>query len=183
VSPTLRQSGELFRKVQDFLTLLPVRPALVEDNKLSLQLANGSRIVSLPAVESNIRDFSGASLIIEDEASRVDDDLFFATKPMLAVSGGRHILMSTPYGPHGHFYEMWENGGEDWERVRVTASDCPRIPASFLEQERRTMPQRWYDREYNCLFTDVEGAVFRYDDLVLALSSDVEPLKLGGAVT
>src|SRR4051794_3777886 len=30
VSPSQRQSSELFRKVQDFLTMLPVRPALLE---------------------------------------------------------------------------------------------------------------------------------------------------------
>jgi hypothetical protein len=183
VSPTLRQSGELFRKVTDFLHRLPVRPTLVEENKLSLALANDSRIVSLPSSEANIRGFSGVTLIIEDEASRVDDDLFFSTRPMLAVSGGQHILMSTPYGPRGHFYDAWEHGGDAWDRIRITVSDCSRIPAAFLEQERRTMPQRWYDSEYHCLFVDVEGAVFRYDDLLRALSSDVEPLKLGGTVS
>src|SRR5262245_61533674 len=55
LSPSLRQSAELFRKVSDFLSLLPVRPALVEDNRLSLQMQNGSRIVSLPSKEANIR--------------------------------------------------------------------------------------------------------------------------------
>ncbi len=73
VSPSLRQSSELFRKVMDFMKLLPIRPKMVEENKLSLQLGNGSRIVSLPG----------------DEASRVSDDLHRAVRPMLAVSGGR----------------------------------------------------------------------------------------------
>jgi hypothetical protein len=180
VSPTLRQSGELFRKVQEFLARLPIRPALTEDNRLSLTMQNGSRIVSLPAIESNIRGYSSVNLVIEDESARVPDELYFAVRPMLSVSGGQHVLMSTPYGPRGHFFEAWENGGGEWERVRVTASDCPRIPAAFLEEERRTMPQRWFDSEYNCLFTDVEGAVFRFDDLLVALSGDVAPLKLGG---
>lgn len=57
VSPTLRQSSELFRKVTDFLSLLPIRPELVEDNRLSLQLKNGSRVVSLPSKEANVRGF------------------------------------------------------------------------------------------------------------------------------
>jgi hypothetical protein len=175
ISPTLRQSGELFKKVQDFLARLPARPALTEDNKLSLQLTNGSRIVSLPGNEANIRGFSAATLIIEDESARTPDELFYAVKPMLAVSGGRHVLMSTPWGPRGHFYEAWENGGAEWERIRVPASDCSRIPAAFLAAERRAMPERWYDSEYNCLFVDVEGAVFRFDDLLSALSDDVEP--------
>ena len=103
VSRSLRQSGELFKKVQESLSFLPVRPKLDEDNRLSLQFANGSRIVSLPGSEENIRGFSSPSLIIEDEASRVSDALYLATKPMLAVSQGRHILMSTPWGKRGHF--------------------------------------------------------------------------------
>ena len=61
VSPSLRQSSELFKKVSEFLALLPVHPALIEDNRLSLQLANGSRIVSLPSKESNIRGSCGNS--------------------------------------------------------------------------------------------------------------------------
>jgi hypothetical protein len=180
VSPSLRQSSELFKKVQDFLMALPVRPALIEDNKLSLQLRNGSRIVSLPSKEDTIRGFSGASLIIEDEAARVTDGLFYALRPMLAVSNGRHILMSTPWGRRGHFFEAWETGGADWQRIRIPATECPRIPAAFLTEEQRTMPWVWFDSEYNCLFTEVDGAVFRYDDLLVALSADITPLQLGG---
>jgi len=180
VSPSLRQSAELFRKVQGFLSALPVRPARVEDNKLSLQLRNGSRIVSLPSTEATIRGFSGASLIIEDEAARVTDELFYALRPMLAVNNGRHILMSTPWGRRGHFFEAWENGGPGWTRIKITAHQCPRIPASFLAEEQRSMPKLWFDSEYNCEFTEVDGTVFRYDDLLVALSADVEPVKLGG---
>jgi hypothetical protein len=75
-------------------------------------MKNGSRIVSLPSKEANIRGFSGVSLIIEDEASRVGDDLYLAMRPMLAVNQGRLILMSTPWGKRGHFFEAWEHGGE-----------------------------------------------------------------------
>src|SRR5215204_1245877 len=32
VSPSLRQSSELFKKISEFLARLPARPALVEDN-------------------------------------------------------------------------------------------------------------------------------------------------------
>jgi len=103
VSPSLRQSSELFRKVGEQLKKLQCKPKLLEDNKLSCALDNKSRIVSLPSSEGTIRGYSGASLIIEDEASRVDDELYRAIRPMLAVSNGRLILMSTPFGKRGHF--------------------------------------------------------------------------------
>ena len=105
VSPSLRQSGELFRKVSGYLKALEQTPRLLEDNKLSMTMMNGSRVVSLPSKEATVRGFSGADLIIEDEASRVPDDLYSAMRPMLAVSDGRLILMSTPFGKRGHFHQ------------------------------------------------------------------------------
>lgn len=182
VSRSLRQSAELFKKVQDMLSLLPVRPKLDEDNKLSLQLVNGSRIVSLPGSEETIRGFSGVALLIEDEASRVSDALYLATKPMLAVSQGRHILMSTPWGKRGHFYEAWEHGGAVWERVTVTAHQCPRISSAFLAEEQAQMPANWFASEYLCQFTDAVDQVFSHDDVMGAVTDEVSPLFARGAV-
>lgn len=176
VSRSLRQSAELFKKVQDFLSLLPVRPQLDEDNKLSLQLANGARIVSLPGSEETIRGFSGVSLLIEDEASRVSDSLYFSMRPMLAVSQGQHILMSTPWGKRGHFFESWENGGANWERVKITAHECPRISSAFLAEEQEDMPESWFKSEYLCEFTDTVDQVFSHAHVMAALSDEVEPL-------
>jgi hypothetical protein len=175
VSPTLRQSQELFRKVVYFLSLLPLRPQLLEDNKLSLQLANGSRVVSLPAKESNVRGFSGPSLIIEDESARVMDDLYLALRPMLSVSNGSHILMSTPFGRRGHFFDVWEHG-EGWEKVKITAAQCPRISREFLLEEQRTMPSNWFNAEYNCLFTETVDSVFAYADVMGAMDTTIKPL-------
>jgi hypothetical protein len=62
-----------------------------------------------------VRGFSGTSLLIVDEAARVDDELYYAVRPMLAVSGGVLMMLSTPFGKRGVFYEEW-TGGECWER-------------------------------------------------------------------
>jgi hypothetical protein len=80
LSPSMRQSSELFRKVTNLLSLLEPKPTLTEDNRLSLTLQSGSRVVSLPSSEATVRGFSGASLIIEDEASRVPDELYRAIR-------------------------------------------------------------------------------------------------------
>lgn len=175
VSPSQRQSSELFRKVTEYLARLDVLPELEEDNKLSCALANGSRVVSLPSKEATIRGFSGASLIIEDEASRCPDDLYRAVRPMLAVSGGRLILMSTPWGKRGHFFEEW-TGHNAWERISIKATECPRISPAFLAEEKRSMPARWYAQEYACSFEETNDAVFTYDLVMGALSDTVKPL-------
>lgn len=176
VSPSLRQSSELFRKVADWLARMPNPPELPEDNKLSCTFANGSRIVSLPSTEATVRGFSGVNLIIEDEASRVPDNLYRALRPMLSVSGGSIILMSTPFGKRGHFHEEWVHGGETWERTEITAAHNPRITPEFLAEERRSLGDWWYQQEYECQFMDAIDNVFSYEVVMAAINSEVKPL-------
>ncbi len=158
ISPSLRQSGELFLKVKESLRGLAEAPQMAEDNKLSLTLANRSRIVSLPSSEGTIRGFSSVSLIVEDEAAFVSDELNTAVRPMLAVSGGQLILMSTPKGRRGHFFEAWERGGEAWDRIKIEASEVSRIAPDWLEAERKDMFRRGmadlYAQEYQGAFVN-----------------------------
>jgi hypothetical protein len=177
LSPSLRQSNELFKKMTDNLKKLKQRPKLIEDNKLSAQFDNGSRIVSLPGKEGTIRGFSGAALLVIDEASRVDDATYKAVRPMLATSGGKLILLSTPWGKRGFFFDEWLNGGETWQRFKITAYDVPRIPEAFLEEERRSMGPFFFDQEYLCEFKETVDQVFSYDQIMGALSSDVKALE------
>src|SRR5215203_6426377 len=128
LAPALRQSQELFGKVLGFYRDLD-RPITAQaERKLSLELENESRIVTLPGTEKTIRGFSGAAWLIVDEASRVADELYFAVRPMLAVSGGALMMLSTPAGKGGVFFEEWDGGG-GWERYEVPARECPRISA------------------------------------------------------
>jgi hypothetical protein len=142
---------------------------------LTLELANGSRIVSLPENESGIRGFSGVSLLVIDEASRVSDDLYRAVRPMLAVSGGSLVALSTPFGKRGWFWEAWEQG-RGWERVAVPATACPRISPAFLTEERAALGQRWYAQEYLLSFVDAMGQVFSEESIRAALRPGPPPL-------
>jgi hypothetical protein len=161
LAPALRQSQELFAKIAGFYRDLgrPVSP--IGERKLSLESENGSRIITLPGTEKTIRGFSGVSLLIVDEAARVEDELYFAVRPMLAVSGGTLIMLSTPYGQRGIFYEEWTSGGSgEWQRFRVSADQVPRISPEFLSEERGALGSRWFEQEYMCVFGELEGAVF-----------------------
>jgi len=178
VSPSGRQSGELLRKAEGFAAKLGIRPKGDGRNEISLAFPNGSRIVGVPGNDATVRGFSAVSLLLVDEASRVSDDLYRAVRPMLAVSGGTLWLMSTPCGRRGFFWEVWSGGGAEWERVQVTARECPRIDARFLKEEERAMGDRWFRQEYLCEFTGRNGAVFAEEDLRRAVRKDVEPLVL-----
>jgi hypothetical protein len=175
LSPSLRQSGELFRKVKDLLGALNWPVPVSAESALRLELDNGSRVVSLPGDEQTIRGFSGVAMLVIDEAARVDDALYCSVRPMLAVSQGRLVALSTPFGKRGWFHDEWHGSGQ-WERVRVTADECPRISAEFLAEERRALGERWYRQEYLCSFEDTVDAVFSYADIQAALSDDIKPL-------
>jgi hypothetical protein len=175
LAPALRQSQELFGKVLGFYRDLgkPVKSAA--ERKLSLELENGSRIVTLPGSEKTIRGFSGTSLLILDEAARVEDELYFAVRPMLAVSGGALMMLSTPYGKRGVFYEEWTSGRE-WERYEVPASQCLRISEEFLEEERASLPPFIFRQEYECSFEETDDQVFTTEMIDRAVTEEVKPL-------
>ena len=98
---------------------------------------------------------------------------------MLGVGGGRLVLLSTPFGRRGFFHAEWVEG-IGWERITVPATQIPRIPADWLEQERRAIGSFWFDQEYGCQFKETVDSVFAYDVVMGALSAEVRPL-FGGA--
>jgi hypothetical protein len=175
LAPALRQSQELFAKIAGFYRDLgrPVAPQ--GERKLSLELENDSKIITLPGSEKTIRGYSGASLLLVDEASRVDDGLYYAIRPMLAVSGGSLMMLTTPFGKRGVFYAEWTEG-EGWNRYEVPAGQCPRIPDSFLEEERRVLPSWVFRQEYECSFEETEDQVFITEMVERAVTSEVTPL-------
>jgi hypothetical protein len=178
VSPTARQSGEFLKKAETFAVKLGARPRGDGHNAMSLALRNGSRIVGLPGSETTVRGFSAVSLLLIDEASLVSDEMYCALRPMLAVSNGALWLMSTPRGTHGFFYEEWTNGGPEWERVRARGTDCPRIAAAFLEEERRKLGERMFRREYLCEFEDSVSGLFARETIDRAFTDAFAELEV-----
>jgi hypothetical protein len=175
LSPTQRQSGELFRdKVKRIYQDLNRPVACRQESALTMELANGSRIISLPGDEATIRGYSGVGLLVVDEAARVVDPLYYSIRPMLAVSGGRLVALSTPFGKRGWFHEEWTGQGS-WQRVMIKAGDCPRISKEFLAEEERAIGERWFRQEYQCSFEDVIDQVFSYDDVMAACDDTVKP--------
>ena len=162
ISPSLRQSQELFKKVSFYFNQLNYHIRPESYSALRIELPNGSRIVSLPGKETTIRGYSGVSLMIIDEASRVAEDTYFAIRPMLAVSHGRIILLSTPNKKEGFFYDAWTHGGDLWERYEIPVDQCPRISEEFLAEEREILGPLMFAQEYHCEFVDaVPGGIFQ----------------------
>jgi Terminase large subunit, T4likevirus-type, N-terminal len=175
LAPALRQSQELYAKVASFYRASGRTVPASSETALRLTLENGSRIISLPGKDdASIRGYS-ADLLVCDEASRISDDLYYSTRPMLSVSGGAMLALSTPWGRRGWWHEEWSNG-TGWERYEIPASMCPRISEEFLEEERASLPPRVYRQEYECSFEETEDMVFSYEQVARAITDEVKPL-------
>ena len=165
VAPAGRQSGETFLKVQDFLfTLnLPLRSDGI--NPASMVLPNGSRLVSLPAVPGTTRGFSAVSMILFDEAARIKDRIYLAFRPMLAVSQGDLIIVSTPNGRQGFFFREMTGQDTKWFRHTGPVTECmPRIAKEFLEEEL-TKGDSYFRQEWLCEFLAI--GIYAMDELTI----------------
>lgn len=174
VSPSQRQSIELYRAFHSMYSRLPARPAAQYETLTRLELDNGSRIISLPGSERTIRGLASVNLIVLDEAARVEDELLAAIRPMLAVSNGSLFALSTPAGKRGWFYEQWLRG-IGWHRISIKSTECPRIDREFLEQEREALGPLLFGQEYLCEFHDAENAAFLAELIDAAFVGSFEP--------
>lgn len=175
LSPSERQSKELMLKIKEFYRASDLRAE--SDTVLTLILPNKSRIIALPSKEGTIRGYGGIDLLVIDEAARVTDEFYYSVLPMLAVSNGDLALLSTPFGKRGFFFDEWDHG-DDWHRIEVPATQCPRISAQFLAEMKRKMGDWWFKQEYMCEFMDAETSAFSYEDVQAAMSEKVDTWTL-----
>ena len=167
LAPCERQSGLLVTKIHQFAKKAGIATRRDGLNKASVVIPeSGSTVIGLPGREQYLRGYSAVSLLIIDEAARVDDELYTAMRPMLAVSDGDVWMMSTPFGRRGFFWRVWDHGeGETWLRLRVPATECPRISAAFLARERMAQGERKFRQEYLCEFVQPDDALFNEEVL------------------
>lgn len=136
--------------------------------KHKITLKNGSEIWSLPAGLSGygIRGYT-VDLLIADEAAFIPEEVWSAVTPMLAVTKGNKILISTPHGKAGYFYSCFSD--PNFTSFHISSEDCPRITKEFLIQARKEMTKCQYGQEYLGEFVD-ELRQFFPTDLILSCS-------------
>lgn len=175
-SPSGRQSVLLLDKVYESLAAFGWTADRDEkDNTQYLRLRNGSEVYAVPGKDGTVRGFSGVDLLVIDEASRTMDGLYFAVRPMLAASGGRLVLLSTPFGKRGFFFREWTQGA-NWERHEVPAEQVPHISPEFLAEERDALPAEWFEQEYHCRFMDTVDQIFGHELVASLMRDDIAPL-------
>jgi hypothetical protein len=180
LAPSNRQSGEMLRQIKLLHRNLDDAPEIVSDSGIRLEFSNDSRILALPGGDADgktIRGLAGVRLIVADEASRIPDDLVAACRPMMATNPRAvMIALSTPAGRRGWFFESWHNNDPRWHRVRVAASDCPRISQAFLDEELRELGPTRFAEEYELAFIDGLSNAFSTDIIDRIFTKEVLPI-------
>ena len=170
-----RQSGQIMEKARAMARSLNHK-ILPPPNKCDgFRLANGAGIIALPDNDAKIRGFSAPRLIIVDEAAFASPEIFTALDPMLSVSGGTIMLLSTPNGQTGYFYEQWHAEKSPWVKIQSKLEDCPRINPETIERIRQTMSKEDFEQEFECKFVAAGGQFISRETFRKCLRNDFEP--------
>jgi hypothetical protein len=179
VAPGERQAKLLFSKARRLYEQAGHPLPAHSHRRTGLELANGSVVEALPAVERTMRGFS-VDLLVVDEAAAVPDEDYFGILPSLIATQGEQVLLSTPRGKRGFFWELFHSD-DDWQRVMVRSDEVGRIRPEDLEVFRSTMPEQYFQQEFFCEWLDTEGSLFSYDDIQAALAAgeNVAAMEIG----
>lgn len=175
VSPTQRQSDEMLHRVSALYRGMREQPRLKRDNTSEMGLANGSRVVSLPGSEGGIRGFSGVKLLILDEASRIEDDVFASVLPMIA-DDGQIIVLSTPWGKRGWFYRLHEDAVNGWERHKITVYESAQYTPARIAEVKAALGSFTFASDYECEFGDTDSQLFSTASVRAAFAPGIVPL-------
>jgi hypothetical protein len=162
---------ELFAKLQLAYENLPqfLQQGVVEWNKTSFKLENGSRVVCDATSSSAIRGGSYNLLLLDEYAflpSHIAEEFYSSTYP--TISAGlttKLIIVSTPNGMN-HFHKLWVDANRQeghklknrfipvevsWRDVPITPGGPKRDDVWAEEQIANTSPEQ-FEQEYGCSF-------------------------------
>jgi hypothetical protein len=130
-----------------------LRGSVLDESKSQLTVSNGSRILSVPASQRQIRGWP-VDLLILDEAGFLDQDIWRAAEPaIIARPGSRVILSSTPWGGPEHFFrQLWQRGIDHPDDQVASwhwpSSISPLVDRALLDAIRDREPADYFAREY-----------------------------------
>ncbi len=168
-SRSLRQASHYLNKVRDAVLSVVPREAMVQMNRLSMELPNGASIVSIPCAQPDAGRGFSPHLVILDEAAFAPEELFRAITPSLAATQGALHMLSSPNGRQGYFFEAFEGEAKSvfWNQ-RVHWKDCPRITQEIADMERIALGDLYFKQEFEAQFITPLGAFFGFEAIKTA---------------
>jgi hypothetical protein len=160
-SRSLRQAAYYLDMIRhQVLTIIP-RDAMVQLNRLSMELPNGSQVISIPCAQPDAGRGFSPHLVLLDEAAFAPEGLFTAIFPSVAATQGAIHMISSPNGRQGRFFEAFEGDAKSiyWTR-RITWKECPRMTEAQMDMERIALGEMMFRQEFLSEFIQPLGAFF-----------------------
>jgi hypothetical protein len=178
-SPSQSQSQLMILTLTRLHSKLADAPGLVGESEKRVTFNNGSVIIAVHGDEKTIRGHSSVNFMILDESAGIKDELIAGLLPMLTVSQGSFWSIGTPKGLRGWFSEAWHAPESEYERIKVDASECPRLTESELKRLLKDLGPIQYRQEIGLDFLTDSDAAFSLPLIQACFTADVKPLFAG----
>jgi len=180
IATKLSVAQNFIKKVKYMLASMPswlVIPKIETETKQELGFSNGSTIKAIPTSEDAGRS-EAVSLLIVDEAAFVRnfDEIWTGIYPTLST-GGNAIVLSTPNGVGGQYYDLWkeaEEGKNVFNPIKLLWNLHPERDQAWFEKETRNMSKKQIAQELLCDFA-ASGDTFLKTDVIEYMRLWVEP--------
>ena len=141
---------------------------VMEHNRLSLRLKNGSQIKAVSAATDSARS-EAVSLLVIDEAAFIDriEDIFTAAQQTLAT-GGRCIALSTPNGVGNWFHKQFtraQNDENNFTPISLPWTVHPERAQEWRDQQTKDLGPRAAAQECDCDFATSGNTVIEPETL------------------
>lgn len=162
---------EIFARMQFIIENIPqwLQQGVVEWNKKSMVLENGSRCIAAATSASAVRGMSVNLLLLDEFAHlmpNLADEFIASVFPTLSSSeSSKLVIISTPNGLN-HYHKLWieaQNGRNDFKCVEGKWQENPNRSPAWAESQRAKLGEVKYRQEIECTFegssyTLVDGA-------------------------
>ena len=171
---------EMLQRLQLSYENLPnwMQQGVVNWNRGSLELENGSKIMAASTSASAVRGMSFNIIFLDEFAfipTHIADEFFSSVYP--TISSGKStkvIIISTPKGMN-MFYKLWhdaEKGKNEYTTTEVHWSQVPGRDAAWKEQTIKNTSEEQFNQEFECeflgsvntLITSSKLKILPYDD-------------------
>ena len=174
-APTQRQANLIYNKIEHFILKTPITLCCSSMTRHFLRFINGSVIYPVPGGnEETIRGYS-PDMVVVDEAAYVKDKVFSAIEPSLATTNGSMILISSPFGKQGRFYDS-HTIMDRYTKYHVPWQDCPFLDEDYIRDEMKTKTANEIAQEYGAEFIEEADTYFPVS-LIKECIADIEPLR------
>ncbi|OQA96948.1 MAG: Terminase-like family protein [Chloroflexi bacterium ADurb.Bin222] len=163
VAPSYKMAQVGWRAVMRLGRQVP--GAEVRQGDLMVRFPGGGSVQVRSADDPQSLRGEGLTLAVMDECAFMAEAAWAeALRPALSDRLGGALFISTPKG-RNWFWRLWQRGQDDseadWRSWQFPTATNPYIAPGEIDAARRDLPERIYQQEYEALFLDDAGGVFR----------------------